>query len=253
MIAEMGVMARGELRELFSGYEPEFPTQDTATFDASIASQARIRMNSLLERLTGLFDKKAKRLAKRMLMKQDRYSKASLAESMRELSGGLSCKTDFYTGPMREAINASINYNASLIKSIGQKFHGRVADAVQRSILSGRGMADLFEEVKTIEGVSNRQAKRIALDQTKKTYAAITRHRMAGAGITKFQWLHSGGGQRPRKFHMDRWPNGLNGGIFAMDTPPVTDPKNNHRSFPGEDIGCNCRMVPVIEFEDGDA
>lgn len=287
MTAEMAAITRREMRELFRSFEsptgdslgvadsggsrferqgradgalprphamrPQERTNDTATFDESIASQARIRLNRLQERLAALFDAKAKRLAKRMLMKQDRFSKSSLAESLKELSGGLSCKTDFYTGPLRETINASITANVKLITNLKDKYLFQIGEAVQRSIISGKGMGDLLPEMEKIAGMTKGRAKKIALDQTKKTYAAITRHRMAGAGITKFEWLHSGGGQRPRKFHMDRWPNGLNGGIFDMATPPVTDPRTNHRSFPGEDLGCNCKMIPVIKFEDGDA
>lgn len=253
MTADMIAISQKELASLFEPFEQGVPTGDAWTFDESISSQARITLNRLKGRLATLFDRKAVRLAKRMLIRQDRHAKSTLAESMREMSGGLSIKTDFYTGPLKEAINASINYNVGLIRNLKDKLLHQIEGATQRSILSGRGMADLVPELKKIEGMTERRARNIALDQTKKTYATITEHRMIGAGITKFEWLASGGGQFPRPFHHAPWPNGLNGGIFDLTEKPVTDPKTGHRSLPGEDPGCKCKKIPVFVFEEGEA
>ena len=69
-------------------------------------------------------------------------------------------------------------------------------------------------------------------------------------GFTHFEWIHSGGSQQPRSYHMRAHPSGLNHGIFRIDEPPVIDPNTGTRGFPGDLPNCRCTMRPVLKFED---
>jgi len=67
---------------------------------------------------------------------------------------------------------------------------------------------------------------------------------MEKVGVKKFKWLHSGGGQKPRKDHIE-----MNGNIYSFDDLPVIDKRTGERGIPGQAINCRCRMAPVIEFD----
>jgi SPP1 gp7 family putative phage head morphogenesis protein len=94
------------------------------------------------------------------------------------------------------------------------------------------------------EGVTLRRARNIALDQTRKAYNNINKGRMQAIGVQKFEWVHSGGGQKPRELHIE-----LDGQVFSFDDLPVIDERTGERGIPGQAINCRCTMVPVIEFE----
>ena len=66
--------------------------------------------------------------------------------------------------------------------------------AVMRSITTGEGLADLIPALDKIEGIAGRRAKNIALDQTRKAYAGISRQKLMSNGVKQFEWVHSGGG-----------------------------------------------------------
>lgn len=220
--------------------------------DASIASQSRMLMNALSRKFDRLFGRKASDLANRMMYKADGIAKSGMHASLKELSGGLSLKVDIMTAPLGEVIKAGINQNVDYIKSIPAKYLTDVKGAVQRSITTGNGLQDLVPFFAAQEGVTERRARNIARDQTRKALNTIHAERAKAAGIKKFQWIHSGGGKDPRHEHKAKWPSGLNGGIFAFNDLPVIDKRTGERGLPGQAVNCRCTMRPVIEFEEGE-
>src|SRR5690606_26092523 len=136
--------------------------------------------------------------------------------------------------------------NVSLIKSIPEKYFTDVTGSVMRSITTGQGIKDLITQIEKYDGITERRAKNIALDQTRKAYNMINKQRMMTAGFKKFKWLHSGGGQHPRKDHI-----AMNGNVYSFDDLPVIDKKTGERGIPSQLINCGCVMQPVYEFEDG--
>jgi SPP1 gp7 family putative phage head morphogenesis protein len=219
--------------------------------DASIGSQARILMNSLLDKFTQLFSFRSKTLAERMLNGAAQVSKATLHSSLKQLSGGLSLKTGVIPAGMEEVSKAIIAENVSLIKSIPQEYFKNVTGAVMRSITVGQGMADLLPQIQKYDGQTERRAKNLALDQTRKAYNAINKERMQKVGVRQFEWVHSGGGQKPRESHLK-----IDGHIFdfdklesqqaALGVPP------EDQGIPGYPVNCRCTMVPVVRFEGED-
>ena len=224
-----------------------FEQQKKATMDESITSRAKKLMKVLTKKFDQLFNKESSDLATAMLTGTLKTSETNLRTSLKQLSGGLTLNTGVVPAGMEEIAQAIINENVSLIKSVPQKYLDEVTGAVMRSITSGNGLQDLEPRLKELSGQTDRRVKLLALDQTRKAYNAINKQRMQSVGVKKFEWVHSGGGQHPRKSHM-----ALDGRIFSFDDLPLKGEEGfTNGQYPGQAINCACTMVPVIEFEDG--
>lgn len=205
--------------------------------DDSISSQARILMNELTRKYEKLFNDESKNLADWMVDETLNYSKFSLHESLKQLSGGLSIKTGFITEDLEEVLKAIVTENVSLIRSIPDKYFTEVTGDVMRSITTGRGLADLRPQLQKRLGITERRARNIAIDQIHKTYTSINKERLERVGITQFRWVHSGGGQTPRKSHQK-----ISGQTFSFADVEAEQAKlgvpPNDRGLPGYPINC---------------
>ncbi len=219
--------------------------KDYFTMDASIASQARILVNALNNKFSDMFGRASQVIASRMVNEADKASKTALSSSLKEMSG-MTVNTSIMSADLKETVKASIAANAQLIKSIPSDYLAKVGGAVMRSVTSGQGMAELMPQIKKYGDMTDRRAKNVALDQTRKAYNSINADRMRKVGIGKFKWVHSGGGLHPRRDHQ-----AMSGNIYSFDNLPVIDQNTGERGLPGQAINCGCFMVPVIEFEDG--
>jgi SPP1 gp7 family putative phage head morphogenesis protein len=174
----------------------------------------------------------------------DKASKSALAQSLKAMSGGLMIKTNINSADLRETVKGSIAQNVSLIKSIPAEYLQKVSGAVFRSVTSGQGMADLKPQIQKYGDMTERRAKNVALDQTRKAYNSINADRMRKVGIKKFKWVHSGGGLHPREDHI-----AMSGNIYSFDDLPIIDQKTGERGLPGQAPNCKCFQIPVIEFD----
>jgi len=241
-------MTRATRREIVALFESPTAIASHVTTDASISSQSRILMNALTSRFSELFGKASKAMAERMVEQTGKHSAAALGRSLKELSGGLTLKTDtLRSGPIGEIAKAAVAENVSLIKSIPEQYLQKVQGAVMRSITTGNGLQDLVPFLEEQDGMTVRRAKNIALDQTRKAYQSINAGRMKAAGIKKFEWVHSGGGQKPRPDHV-----AMNGNVYSYDDLPVIDQRTGERGIPGQAPNCRCTARPVLDFGDGD-
>lgn len=214
--------------------------------DASVASQAEILMNALMAKFSKILNIKAKTLAESMVKTETKNSATSLKASTKKISDSLTLNTNFVNKDLKEILKASVSENVNLIKSIGEEYLTQVKGSVLRSITTGNGLASLVPALQKQKGISYRKAKNIALDQTRKVYNNINVERMRVLGFEEYEWLHSGGGQRPRKDHI-----AMNGKIYRLDNPPVIDRKTGERGHPGQAINCGCTMRPVVKFKEG--
>lgn len=219
-----------------------------AAADISPASQARILTNQLREKWEQIFGSKSKPLAETMVSEANMASASAVHASLKELSAGLTLDTRAITPQMAEVLKGTVAQNVSLIKSIPEEYFTKVQGEVLRSITDGKGLEDLVPFFEDQAGVTERRAKNIAFDQTHKAYNGLNRGRMLGAGIKKFEWVHSGGGLHPRLRHLEQ----LNGKIFRFDNLPVIE-DDGERGIPGQAVNCRCTMVPVVEFEKDEA
>ncbi len=222
--------------------------------DDSIASQARILLNQLTLEFESLFGRKSKPLSEEMVNKSNYSSRYDLKRSLKKLTGGLTLSTNILTTTLKEVVKGAVNENVNLIKSIPSKYLDQIKGAVTRSITTGNGLEDLVPAIQKYNGMTERRARNIALDQTRKVYNSINAERVKSYGVMRFEWVHSGGGHKPRPHHLYT----LNGQIFSYSREipyeegglPVIDLDTEERGIPGQLPNCGCTMIPVIELNE---
>jgi len=139
LIREMNKDYRESLLAKYAEVEEQ---QEVAAEDVSMASQLRMRLNKLKDKWSKIFTDRAPAMVSSMINRVDQAEQKSLNASLKQLSGGLTIKTDIMPADLTEALTAATNENVSLIKSIQQQYHTQVEGFVMRSIQpGGRGAA----------------------------------------------------------------------------------------------------------------
>ena len=239
----VGLMYRDVLRELKKVYKQ---TGFDHAMDASIASQARIVLNSLMAKWEHRFNKIAKEKAELMVNRNINYSGITLKRSLKDISEDLTIDTTFRNSMIDDVIKASTLEASNLIKVIPQKFISEVQGQVMRSITTGKGMEDLVPFMKKKYQGNLRHARLVALDQTRKAYQSINTARLKSLGVKNFIWIHSGGGKEPRQNHIR-----MSGKEYSFDKPPIIGVMYGKEvtGLPGDLPNCRCICKPVINFD----
>ena len=244
----IGKMAAAMYKDYARELKAVFRANDVITIDASISAQARIVLRKLQQKWGRIFRRESPKIVDQIIGGIDKAAGDTLKQSLKQLSGGVTLKTDEMPAALKQAVSAAITENVTLIKSIETQYHTQIEGAVMRSLQpGGRGLADVTEALQKYEGITDRRRNIIAKDQTRKIQASISIERAKSAGIKKFKWLHSRGGSEPRPDHV-----AMSGNVYSYDDPPVIDRRTGERGFPGQAINCRCQMVPVIEWGDDD-
>lgn len=216
-----------------------------------ISSQARILTNALKKRYDQLFGKLAMGLSPAMADSINRNSAHTTAASVGDMpnlkdeGSKLTLSLKALDAPTLQILKAGAAKSTSFITSIPETYLNKVADAVYGSIATGNGLQDLIPFLDKQESQITNWSRNTALDQTRKMYNGLNAGRMKKIGITKGEWIHSGGSQHPRELHED-----FDGETFDLDTgAPVGDDGGNN-VMPGEDPNCRCTFAPVVVFDD---
>jgi SPP1 gp7 family putative phage head morphogenesis protein len=225
--------------------------KEASVMDESITTKAKVLMNALTAKFQKMFNDLATPTATAMIEGAKKSSESALNRSLKQLSGGLSLKTGVVPEGMEDISRSLIQSNVSLIKTIPKDYFNDVTGAVFRSITTGEGIAELLPQISKYDGISLRKAKMISHDQTRKAYNFINKSRMQSVGTKQFEWVHSGGGQKPRPSHLK-----ISGHIFSFENLKTEQAAlgvpEADRGIPGEPINCGCTMLPVITFGDED-
>jgi SPP1 gp7 family putative phage head morphogenesis protein len=144
------------------------------------------------------------------------------------------------TKAQRDILQATIQQNVSLIRSIPSQHFTQIEGMVMRSVQTGRDLEQLTRDLRQSFGVTRRRAELIARDQNNKASSAMTRARQIELGIKTAIWVHSHAGKTPRPTHV-----AMNGQEFNV-IDGWLDPAINRRIHPGELINCRCFSRPVI-------
>jgi len=249
-ISIMTKEVKKEIEKLFSTEKAENYFENSTGMDATITNEAKILLENMRRKFGDIFGIRSGKLALHIMTGINKASGTKLNSSLKSISKELAIDPEKVTEPIKEVFEASVQENVLLIKTIPEAYFDQIQGQVMRAITTGNGLQDLIPFFAKQEGITKRHARNMALDQTRKAYNSINKARMQSAGIEKFKWVHSGGGQKPRKYHMDAFPTGLNGGIFSFDDLPVIDKNTGERGIPAQAINCRCVMVPVIDLED---
>lgn len=211
--------------------------------------EAKATFTKLLDDYTKKFNLLSSTFSNDMVSNIDKQVARDLGRSLKDLSGGLTIKTDSVSKVTRNIISASVDQSTTLIRSIPQGYITEVREIIMRTFGSPSG--DFQNTVKEIDKLLDtrykkykNKAKNLVLDQTRKAYAGISDQRMREAGVTKYRWKHAGGSVNPRPYHK----NVLDGKVFSLDDPPIINPSTGERGHPGDAINCKCYKIPVIEL-----
>ena len=262
LVNQMVAQVEREILPVLREAEKDQGATDGFSFDADdspkkaankkAASKAAGMVESLQAKFASMFKNRAHTLADGMMQAVTAESATNLNNTISDLSGKMTVGMGFMDGPVGEVVKGGVAENIALIKSIPDNYMARVAGHLEAAALAGNNMTGLIGKIQDAAGITKRRAKNIALDQTRKAYNTINGARMAAAGVKKFEWVHSGGGQRPRHKHITPVSGGgLNGGIYELDKPPnaAEDGDPPYNALPGQMINCKCTMAPVVEFE----
>lgn len=235
------------------------------------ATELTSHLNALFETYYELFKKRGKIIAKKFLEKQIRQARISTKQALEPIANkdlGFMQKGSVVNDNNKNIVKMEIYNNVSLIASIPQQYFTDVAGEVTRTIAFGGGFVALVAFLTRYKKITEKRAKLISYDQTRKVYSAIALQEMKDAGFNKVKWRHSNAGKEPREYHLRKWdgvsgkedghPNGLNGFIYEIDNPPVIEeayePKTERgtyrpevRGHPAQLINCRCFLVPVVE------
>lgn len=250
MVVAMSKEIRRVLRDAYE--EPEVEVrQMVEVMDAAPgtnpADVIAMAFGHILERWQRIFDEASQVIASKMVNANILRSNRELPKSLKDVAIDMTLKP---SPAFNVYMEAATQEAAALIKRVPGEFIPNVQQDVMRSITQGNGLQDLIRDLDKREVKVKNWSVNVAKDQTRKSYATVNRVRMQEAGIRKFKWIHSGGSNDPRHYHMAPWPAGLNGGIFSFANPPIIDRKTGERGFPGQLPFCGCTFAPYIELEE---
>lgn len=135
-------------------------------------------------------------------------------------------------------------YGENLNKYIKKWSAGNILELrekVQTHAYAGRRAQALEGLIRENYGVSQRKAKFLARQETSLLLSKFRESRYSDVGVRKYRWSTSHD-ERVRSDHRH-----LNGKIFCFDEPPVTDKRTGARNNPGEDFGCRCVAIGLVE------
>ena len=148
------------------------------------------------------------------------------------------------TPVQRDILQATIQSNVELIKSIPAQYLTQVQGSVMRSVQTGRDLGTLAKELQEHYGVTKRRAAFIARSQNNLATASMTREsRQTELGITEAIWTHSGGGKHPRPSHLAA---GRSKTKYDVKTGWY-DPEVGKNIWPGELPNCRCVSRAVVK------
>lgn len=254
LLEHMQIETRREILTLASrDFVQEHFNSMRATMDASAASEARRMINKLKQKWDQLFGKLAFGLSPWFADEMERNSAnasrqaAGELPNLKEESKKLSIDIKTLDTRTKTILQAATAYSTDFIKSIPERYLNEVATAVYNSVAEGQGLHDLIPYFDKHDSKTKNWAHNTAMDQTRKTFNRLNLSRMKNVGVTKGEWIHSGGSQHPRELHED-----FDGQTFSLEVgAPVGDDGGN-MVFPGEEPNCRCTFAPVVVFEDDD-
>ena len=146
------------------------------------------------------------------------------------------------TDTQRDIIAEEWGKNLNLyIKDWAAKSIFELRDKVQNEAFKGRRAESLEAMIRESYGVSQRKAQFLARQETSLLMSKFRETRYGDVGVKRYRWSTSHD-ERVRSDHKH-----LNGKIFSFSEPPVTDTRTGARNNPGEDFGCRCVAIGLVE------
>ena len=176
LVDEMNKSVLYWLRTAYNANRPEMAQ------DASPALFLTQVMKRLAKRWEERFDIYAKKLAKYFATEAKDRVDGRLKSILKKSGFAVEFKM---TAAANDVMQATIQQNVGLIKSIASRHFEEIEGLVYRSVSTGRDLKFLTDELEKRFKVTRKRAAFIARDQNNKATAVITRVRQEGLGVTK--------------------------------------------------------------------
>lgn len=155
---------------------------------------------------------------------------------------------------MEDALRKNYLENLDLgITELYSKSVQRLRAKVYKNVEEGFRATKLVPIIQGEKNISYRHALFIAKQETSLLVSKYREARYTHAGLKRYKWLTSEDARvRPnaearKTGHTSNNHRSLNLRIFSWDDPPVVDSATNRKCNPGEDFGCRCLALPIIE------
>jgi SPP1 gp7 family putative phage head morphogenesis protein len=227
-------LAHPEVKEAF----------DASTGAASVFQRILDRLNRKWRDFSKSF---AFQLSSEFVDKVDETSKSTSWFSM--TTAGINQPRMTYNESVKQTLQASKDFNHTLITNVSQEVHEKVYNAVMLSLTSPnpeeQGASGIQNALRGMKQFTDKRIELIARDQNSKVYSSLTTERLEDNGVEYFKWLHSSAGKVPRHSHVEK-----DGKVFKINDPKLwTGPKAD-QGPPGWAINCRCRMMPLIGYRE---
>lgn len=117
----------------------------------------------------------------------------------------------------------------------------RLRNKVASNSFDGYRAENLIDSIRADYNTSENKAKFLARQETSLLMSKFREERYKSAGVQKYKWSTSHD-SRVRDRHKE-----LDGKIFTWDNPPIVDAKTGRRAHAGEDFGCRCVAIPILD------
>ena len=155
---------------------------------------------------------------------------------------------------MEDALRKNYLENIDLsITELYSKSVQRLRAKVYKNVEEGFRATKLVPIIQGEKNISYRHALFIAKQETSLLVSKYREARYTHAGLKRYKWLTSEDARvRPnaearKTGHTSNNHRSLNLRIFSWDDPPVVDSTTGRKCNPGEDFGCRCVALPIIE------
>lgn len=215
------------------------PPRIAVAMDALPSAELARRMREIGKRWIKKFDDMSTAIATKFAESGRKATDSSFQSALKD--AGWTVKFQV-TPVMRDAMNATIVENVSLIKSIPSEYLTDVQGIVMRGFTQGRDLKSISDELQSRHGVTKRRAALISRDQSNKLTATVTQARRVELGLFEAIWVHSGGGKEPRPSHVKA---GRDKRKFDVREGCLID---GDHILPGQQINCRCSSRTVLPF-----
>lgn len=129
----------------------------------------------------------------------------------------------------------------------------RLRRKVHKNVEEGYRASNLIPIIQAEKNVSYRKAKFLAKQETSLLVSKYRESRYTEAGLKRYKWSTSNDSRvRPnaearKTGHTDNNHRILNNRIFSWNDPPIVDSATGRRCNPGEDYGCRCVAIPILD------
>ncbi len=240
MVKRMNKELLAEIPKAYARRDDEFLPDMAA--DESAAVWLRRYVNRFFSRWQKRFDKMAEVRAKWFTEQTEKASTKQIKAMLKEVGFTVEFRTTSY---VNNILQASMAENVDLIKSIPAQVHDKVLGIVSRGIQAGNDQMFIKEELQKQFGVTERRARFIARDQSRKAMSALAEARCNEGGIVEGYWRHRSGSKVPRTSHKGPKMNGVRYVLAEGLHDP--NPKINRKVKPGELPGCLCSFSPALD------